>query len=374
MDGEQRQTAETQLRQQLEQMIEAARAEIEHAIAQTERTQHEGEGAEQIEALRSQLSSLDGVMGQIRSGSMYQLQMMQTALPHAIQSIRQNSQSISQEANYQIGQHITEVSIENIHALQLSHDADASAFAAYESQSTTRIDQLATAKGIDIAGYRMNRARLQTDIEAAKRSGDRPGQFKGEALLASNNVYGLIKTGGSDAEIDEAKTQAADARARYLREKEIEALHAGRAQGLSDETLRAHVDLAGQTAARELDAENARNAKRVGLTPEQTAMAHVRINAAAEVDEEEKNVLAARDSQSAEFSIQVNADPAVQSADRAKMAAEKPDMKALLAANGISPPTVGAGFENTEVDLAQAKQPTAAPDTTPPAKDGTLIL
>ena len=87
MNGKIQGRQEAALREQLEQMIEAARAEIELAIATAERAQHEGEGAEQIEALKAQLATLDGHSNLIRSGSLAQLQQMQTVLPRAVSAI-----------------------------------------------------------------------------------------------------------------------------------------------------------------------------------------------------------------------------------------------------------------------------------------------
>ncbi len=373
MRGNEKQSAVDLLRQQLEQMIEVARAEIEQAIAYATFTQHEDEGAEQIAALHDQLKTLDGHSSRIGSGSLIQLQQWQATLPRAISALRQSTSSLAMDASYHIGQHVTEMSMEKVHALQLAHNAESRAFMTYEKQSATHIDQIAAANGVDISGYRMNRARLQADIEDAKRNGDRPGQFRGEALLASNNIFGLVKAGGDETEIDEAKAYAAEARARYLKEKEIEALHAGKAQGLSGDALKAHVDLVSQTAGRELDAENARNAARAGLTPEQMLQANVVVAAAAEVDKETRNLLTEQDGQSSAFSIQAKHAPSVHISDRAAVAATLPDMKALLAANGIVPPAGGTGFETASADPAAPKQPAAAPDTALPAKDAALI-
>ncbi len=362
-----------QLRQQLQALLDIARGEIEQAIATASFTQHDGESDEQIAALEDQLRTLDSHSSRIMSGSLGQLQQLQTTLPRAVSSIRQNTSRITADASYQQGLHITEMSMEQVHALQLAHDEQSSAFKAYEVQSALRIDQLAAANNADIADYRMNRARIQADIEQARQNGDRIGQFKGEALLAANNVFGLVKAGAEKDEVDQAKQKAAEMRAAYLKEVGIEAMNAGKAQGLTGDALTAHVDQATQSAAQELDEENRRNAERAGLTPEQRAAAGIAVNAAAQADEAEKNVLAARDQSGEAFSIQAKASPAPLAADREAVASTTSDMKSILVANGIAPPSGASLFESCEVEASAAKHPVAAPDSSLPAQDGACI-
>ncbi|WFE92655.1 hypothetical protein K1718_27400 (plasmid) [Roseibium porphyridii] len=268
-------------------MVEAARAEIQQAIEAAERIQHEGETSDQIDALRAQISVLDGHAAIIQSGSLPQLQLMQTTLPRAVSAVRQSSQAIANDASFQASQHVVEMSIEKLQALQLKHDQQHQAFERYETRSAARIDELATAKGIDISGYQIVRAQIQADIEAAY---TRAEKFKGAALLAQNNVTGLILVGGSDEEINEAKTKAAEARARYLKEKEIEALNAGKAEGLSGDALKSYVDQSRSQAAHELDTENVKNAKLAGLTPEQQAQAEAANNIQYAIRKEDLNV------------------------------------------------------------------------------------
>lgn len=364
MNGHQEYHSEERIRQQLEQMIEAARVEIELAIAQAERTQHEGVGAEMVDGLRAQLALLDGHAAQIQSGSLIQLQRLQAALPSSLNAIRQTSQSLAHDAGFQIGQHVTEMSLEKIHALQARHDAQARDFVTYEAQSAMRIDHLAATSAVDVSGYRANRAHIQADIEAAIRDGDRTGLFKGHAQLAANNLYGLVKVGADNTEIEDARRKAAEARARYLKEKEIEALQAGKAAGLSGDILEAYVDQASATAAHELDTENARNAERVGLTPEQMVRAGA-INAGlAESDQRRVTNMVQREAQSSEFSIAAKVPDPEENA--------KIEELAQLAA--VELPTRATKFEVKLADRSEEKQPTAlAPEPKSTEKDGALI-
>jgi rRNA maturation endonuclease Nob1 len=247
------------------------------------------------------------------------------------------------------------------------------AFNTYETQSALRIDQLAAANGADISGYRMNRARIQADIEQAKQNGDRVGQFKAEALLAGNNVFGLVKAGGDQDEIDEANQKAAELRVAYLKEVGIEAKNAGIAQGLTGDALKTHVDQAPQTAARELDDLNAQNAERAGLSTEQIAAAGIAVNAAATARLEEKKALVSVNGQTEDFSIQSPASQSTLAVDREEVASAKADMKSILAANGIAPPSVSTGFESCDVEASTPKHPAAAPGRSTPAQDGACI-
>ncbi|MCI5095120.1 MAG: hypothetical protein MRY77_02270 [Rhodobacteraceae bacterium] len=367
------QNIEDQLREQLQSLLDIARGEIEQAIANASFTQRDGESDEQIAALEDQLRTLDSHGSQVLSGSLGQLQQLQTALPRAVSSIRQNTSRIVADASYLQGVHVTEMSMEQIHTLQRHHDELSAAFNTYETQSALRIDQLAAANGADISAYRMNRARIQADIEKAKQNGDRVGQFKGEALLAGNNVFGLVKAGADQDEIDQAKQKAAEMRAAYLKEAGVEAMNAGKAQGLTGDALTAYVDQATQTAARELDGENRRNAERAGLTPDQMVAAGVAVNAAATARLEERNALIAVSDQTEAFSIRSPVSQSTLAVDREEVASATADMKSILAANGITPPSVSTGFESCEVEVSTPKHPAAAPARTAPAQDGACI-
>lgn len=373
MEDTPQQDAEEQLREQLQALIEIARGEIEQAIATASFTQHDGESAEQIASLEDQLRTLDSHSSRIMSGSLGQLQQLQTTLPRAVGSIRQNTSRISADASYQQGLHVTEMSMEQVHALQLAHDEQSYAFTAYEAQSALRIDQLAAANNADISGYSMNRARIQADIEQTKQNGDRVGQFKGEALLAGNNVFGLVKAGAGQDEIDQAKQKAAEMRAAYLKEAGIEAMNAGKAQGLTGDALSTHVDQATQAAAQELDDLNAQNAERAGLTPEQMAAAGITVNAAATARLAEKNALVAANDQTEAFTIHSQASPSTVVTDRKEVASAKAEMTSILAANGIAPPSGSTRFESCEVEASTPKHPAAAPGSSAPAQDGACI-
>lgn len=267
------QEAKEQIRQQLEQLIDSARIEIELVIAAAERAQHEGEGSDHIDGLKAQLTTLLAQSSHIQHGSLAQLQVMQTTLPRAVSSVRQSSQALAQKASFEIGQHVVEMTMEKVHMLQAKHDQQSANFTNYEARSASRIDQLAQSGGIDVSGYQDNRLCLKADIEEAKRNGDRVAQFNAQAQLAANNTYGLIKAGASDAEIEASKAKEAEQRAILLKEKEIEARRAGELKGLSGDALRNHVDQQSKQAATELDQENFRNAQNADLSPAQMAQA-----------------------------------------------------------------------------------------------------
>lgn len=346
---------EEALRHELAAMIEVARSEIEQAIFAAQSAQTDGESNDQVDALRAQLTSLDGQLSQVRAGSLAQLQQMRPGLNRSLGANLQTSQGIAQDATLQTGLHISEMTAEQIEALQRSHDVEARSFAFYEAQSADRIAHLAASGGIDVSGYQANRSRIQADIEEARRNRDRVGVFEGQAQLAANNVAGLIKAGGSDPEIEEAKRKAAEARERYLKEKEIEARNAGVAQGLSGAELTASVDSASQSAARDLDELNAKNAAQSGLTPGQIA----EVIGIVDRDKRATNAL------SATGQIDHNASPTVLTDDRSAVQLSKTDMKTLLAANGITPPTEDNGFPVDGADPLEAKKPAASPDGRP---------
>lgn len=279
-------------------MIEAARAEIERAIAQAK--SREGELSGVADALSDQLASLDKQLASIRSASASQLLAMQVSLPRTLNQIQLSASVASQQASAEVTMHVAEMSSEAIYQLQRSHDERSVAFQHYELRSHSRIEQLASASGLDITGYQENRDRLLAQREDAHKRGDRVGVFRSDALLAGNNLWGLVKTGASNDEIEEAKRQAREARERFLKEKEIEALQAGRAIGLSGEVLKNHVDLARSKAASELDQENRKNAQRAGLSPEQMVQASLAVNAKSAANEAKINSILSQEAISPE--------------------------------------------------------------------------
>ena len=344
---------EQELRQQLEQLIEAARAEVVMAIAIAERTQHEEEGAEQIEALKAQLATLEGHSSLIRTGSWTQLQLMQTTLPRAIGAVLQSSHATAQNASFQIGQHAVEMSIEKIEALQMHHNQQSAEFRSYEMQTANRIGRLASSNGVDISGYRMNRARILAEREEAKRKGDRTELFKQDALLAHNNVAGLVLTDAPQLEILEATKHAAEARERFLKEKEIEAVRAGRAAGLSGDKLEEYVTGERDRASADLDAEIKRNAQTAGQKPEQMEKVRGTTTTIFAAEQSAATEIEGRDGSTAELDVS-NA----QSAEFVSATVKK------AAKDAISGLTHKIGkLQFASADPAELKQPDTSPDS-----------
>lgn len=333
------------IQDQLEQLIENARADIERIIAMMEAQQHEGEGADQIDALKGQLAALDTQSSLIQHGSMAMLTQMQLTLPSAVKTIRTTSQSIAQNAGFEIGMHLVEMNVEQIQKLQLAHDQQSAAFMDYETKSANRIEQLAQTNGVDISGYRSVRSDLQADIEEAKRRGDRLAQFKAEATLAHINLEAKKKVGGSDDEIAQDQAQADAARERYLKEAEIEALQSDKAKNLSGEARRHYINEQRLIAAAELDDGNAKRTQQAGLTSNQRT--------------EEQEINTVHRSEIARNVNQLTDTGAV----KAKQAAhdEVDALKKMALEAGEALPIVGQTFEVAHADIAEPKQPPSSP-------------
>lgn len=267
-----------QLREEITKTVEAARSQIEQQLARMKWQQHEGEATEQIDELEGQITALDQKMMQAATGNLGVLMHLRTSLPRAVSASKQSADQTMSQGAFQLTHHLVEMNEDAIHAMQFTHDQQSAAFHTYENRSFSRIEQLAQQNGVDISGIRDVRARLQAEREEAKRNNDRVGLFRSDALLAANNVNGLVKTNAPEEEIEEAKRKAAEARERFLKEKEIEALNAGKAEGLTGDALKARGDQARTSGAKELDNENRKNTAQAGLTPEQEMKASTELS------------------------------------------------------------------------------------------------
>ena len=127
------QQSEENLRRELEAMIEAARAEIESAMAQMP------EGVERS-ALSDQISSLDGQLAAIQFGNGAQLAALQISIPRTINNVYQKVDLALARASAEQSLHVGEMTSEAIYELQQSHDRESVAFNRYEARSHSRIE------------------------------------------------------------------------------------------------------------------------------------------------------------------------------------------------------------------------------------------
>jgi len=247
--------------------LDAIRSEVEAQIEYFKRVQIDGELADQIGALENLLSSIDLSLNAAALGSAAQISAIN--VPAIASNVSSALSQIGASAEYQTAHHFAEMNHAKIEALHVQHDQQAGAFARYERQSASRIEQLASINGTDLTGWRTSRDELLDERDEARKSGDRLRYFQADALLAANNLYGLEKADASQSEIDEAREQATDAERRYLDEVRLKAVKEARAQGMNEQETVAHIAQSGSEARNEFQSDKAKLRTAAGLSSEQ---------------------------------------------------------------------------------------------------------
>lgn len=245
--------------------IDSAISTVGLQIAALKAEAMDGEAASEVEELEGQLRMLDQQRDRVERAPAGSLGSLKMEVSAGLSATRIAADGAASRGYQQVVQHVVEMKSEAVTAVMVRHDRDASDFRRYEQRSASRIEQLGAEKGIDVASIKENRHRLLAERMAAEARGDRVGVFKADALLGFNNVMGLEKVGASREIIEEADRKANEARERYLKEREIQALSEGRRHGLVDGALREHVDAARVRAADELEKEREELRKSNGL-------------------------------------------------------------------------------------------------------------
>jgi hypothetical protein len=272
------------LRESQKAELDAIRAEVEAQIEYLKRVQIEDELAEQIGTLESLLASIDLSINAAVMGNAAQISAIN--VPAIASTVQGTLSHVSAAAEYQTAHHFAEMTHAKIETMHAQHDNQAQAFARYERQSASRIEELAAANGTDLSGWRTSRDELLDERDEARKSGDRLRYFQADALLAHNNVYGLVKADAPQAEIDEAREQATAAEQRYLDEVRLRAVKEARAQGMTKEETVEHIAQSGLKAQRELASDKAELMADAVLSPEQ----QVAVGASAETSEAAKEL------------------------------------------------------------------------------------
>ncbi len=245
--------------------VERAMAEVQGRIDMLRFLQPDGEAGPEAEELEAQLRALSEQRQQVERAPAGQLGRMKMDVSAGISATRIAAEGAAARGHQQIAMHVVEMHAEEISAVMARNDKAAAGFRQYEQRSSRRIDQLAADKGIDVSGVRESRYRLLAERMAAEAGGDRAGVFKSEALLAYNNVLGLELVGATPEEQEKGKREAQEARERYLKERELQALNEGRKSGMTGDALRSHVDAARSRAAVEMDEVEQKLRKKAGL-------------------------------------------------------------------------------------------------------------
>lgn len=223
------------------------------------------EAASEVEELEGQLRMLDQQRERVEQAPAGSLGTLKMDVSAGLTATRIASDGAAGRGFQQVVQHVVDMKSEEVTATMARHDRDASEFQRYEQRSASRIDRLAAEKGIDVSSVRDNRFRLLGERMGAEKRGDRAGMFRADALLGYNNAQGLEKVGANREEIEEAERKANEAKERYLKEREFQAVQEGRRSGLSDGALREHVDAARSRASEELEEERQKLRKSNGL-------------------------------------------------------------------------------------------------------------
>jgi len=361
--GTREQTGMEAFRLQIEQKIEAVRAEIEERIGELKRNQHENELTDQIGALEGQLSFLDAQMMSANTATLASLISIQTALPRTISATALNTSQTMAHASFEGSHHIMEMTTDKIAAMDRYYATESAEFRAYEQRSFSRVEQLASANGVDIAAYRETRARHQADYEEAKQRGDTYAMAGAEAGTAYNNVFALKSVGANDAELDEALDEAAKARTRLSYEAQKAALVAGRAAELEGDDLRAYVDQQTNTRLSDFDSEQIDTAVANG-TPREEAVRVVGELANRSAKAVESETARTRIGSDSAQSVQIDlGEDALEAADKAMKSGPSDPAPSPFGAVAVSP-FGAAAFEVAEADPAEEKTPNPSPALT----------
>lgn len=161
------------LRQQIEQKIDAVRADIEERIAELKRAQHETELADQIGQLENQLSFLDAQMMSANTATLASLIAIQTALPRAMSAAVASMSHTMAHASAEGAHHIVEMTSDKIAAMDRVYAAEAAQFRAYEQRSFARMEQLAEANGVESPPTARHGRRFRRTMSAPRRAATR---------------------------------------------------------------------------------------------------------------------------------------------------------------------------------------------------------
>jgi len=197
-DGQQQENA---LRQQVQRDIDAARVQIEAALALLNAHPNREELASQITALQSQLMQLDGLRQEAITGNMTQLAALQVGVSISVGSAQNLTSQVTSTAAVESFQSVMLMSQEQMFVLEQHHWQQTEYLQQFESDMFERIDELAAANGADVSAFHENQRRLQAEYEEARARGDLAGMLKADALRATNLRIGLEQAGASEAEI-----------------------------------------------------------------------------------------------------------------------------------------------------------------------------
>lgn len=245
--------AKREERQRIVATVERAIMDVDGHLSQLKSSEIDGEATAEIDELEQQLRLLNEQRERVQQAPGTQLATLKVEVGAGVAASRIAAEGAMARGQQQVTRHVVEMKSEEISGLMQKHDRDAGQFRNYEHQSASRIEKLAASRGIDISGFKDNRYRLLAERMKAEAAGDRAGVFRADALLGYNNVQGLEKAGASREAIEEAKRKADEAKERYLKERELQALDEGRKSGMSGDALKAHVESARSRAADELE-------------------------------------------------------------------------------------------------------------------------
>ena len=254
---EAQQQQEGALRQQVQRDIDAARVQIEAALALLNAHPNREELASQITALQSQLMQLDGLRQEAITGNMTQLAALQVGVSISVGSAQNLTSQVTSAAAVENFQSVMIMSHEQMAVLEQHHWQQTEYFQQFEFTMSTRIDELASANGVDVSAFHENQRRLQAEYEEARARGDLAGMLEADALRATNVRIGLEQVGASEAEIQAAREQEEATERAYLNQTAIEARREAEQQGMSAEEVGEHV--AGAVAQADAGLDERRN-------------------------------------------------------------------------------------------------------------------
>ena len=221
--------------------IEAARVQIEAALALLNAHPDREEMASQVNALRSQLSQLDGLRMEASTGNMMQLSALQVGVTVSIGAVQNLTAHVASAAAVESFQSVMMMNHEQMAAREQTHWRQSEQFQQFESDMFTRLDALAAANGMDASAYHQRQRQLEAEYEAAKARGDLAGMLEADALRATNLRIGLEEAGASEAEIRKAREQEEATERSYLQQTAIEARREAEQQGMSVDAVSSHV-------------------------------------------------------------------------------------------------------------------------------------
>ena len=349
------------LRETIVDQIDAAKHAVMMAIEALKRNQVDNEAAESISALEQQLSLLDAEYSQALSADIGQLVALSHSVPTLVSKTQISTSHAVTEATLQQGHLVFEMTDHAVATIHAQHDQQATQFASSEQRSARRVEQLASANGIDITAWHINRERLQRQKQDSKTKGDRVAYFRADALLAANVEQGLIITGAPAAEQAEARAQAEAARQRYLNEVELQARKEAKAAGWSPDHAAQHIANSREHATADLAVQERELARQNGLGVSQIEATRFNAEHSA-VDWQNLN---ARTNQTSVTGRQSLKPDHTTETERSVAEADK-----MVEAGSIDPFAAAAQIKETSAKLetAQADQNSVEPSNTPDAK------